>query len=294
MSGMPHRAGYVAIVGRPNAGKSTLLNALLGVKLAIATHKAQTTRHRILGIHSDAHSQILFLDTPGVIDPRYKLHEAMMAAVASATRDADVVLHLVDLRFPEDVALVTKSFPSLTKPVILGLNKADLADEAAIAASKETLMKGFPYAAFVELSARNGTGLDALMSELTARLPVCPPFYPKDQLSEHPERFFVAELIREQVFLLYEEEIPYEVAVEIASYQETDEIDHIHADLVVSRDSLKGMVIGKGGAALKKLGTRARLQIEEFTGRRVNLKLFVKVREKWRDKDAFLRGMGYM
>lgn len=294
MSDTPHRAGYVAIVGRPNAGKSTLLNALLGVKLAIATHKAQTTRHRILGIHSDDNSQILFLDTPGVIDPRYKLHEAMMAAVASATRDADVVLHLVDLRFPEDVALVTKSFPTLKKPVILGLNKSDLADEAAITASKETLMKGFPYAAVVELSARNGTGLDALMSELTARLPVCPPFYPKDQLSEHPERFFVAELIREQVFLLYEEEIPYEVAVEIASYQETDEIDHIHADLVVSRDSLKGMVIGKGGTAIKKLGTRARLQIEEFTGRRVNLKLFVKVREKWRDKDAFLRGMGYM
>lgn len=290
----PHKAGYVAIIGRPNAGKSTLLNALLGVKLAIATHKAQTTRHRILGIHSDESSQILFLDTPGVIDPRYKLHEAMMAAVASATRDADVVLHLVDLRFPDDVTLVTKSLHSLRKPVVLGLNKTDLAGEVAITAARDTLMKGFRYEAVVELSARNGAGLDTLLAELTSRLPACPPLYPKDQLSEHPERFFVAELIREQVFLLYEEEIPYEVAVEIASFQETPEIDHIHADLVVSRDSLKGMLIGKGGSALKKLGTRARLQIEEFTGRRVNLKLFVKVRDKWRDKDAFLRGMGYL
>jgi GTP-binding protein Era len=288
-----HKSGYAAIVGRPNAGKSTLLNSLLGVKLAIATHKAQTTRHRILGIYSDDDRQILFLDTPGIIDPRYKLQEAMMKAVTSATRDADVVLHLVDVRYPDDVEIVQKQLGGVGKPVILGLNKCDLADADTIAKAKTTLTAAFKYAEVLELSAKMNSGLDTLLDAITRRLLPFPPLYPKDQLSENPEKFFVAELIREQVFLQYSEEIPYSVAVDIVSYEEAPEIDHIHADIVVSRDSQKGILIGKGGIALKRLGTAARKSIEEFTGRRANLQLFVKVREKWRDKDAFLRGFGY-
>ncbi len=293
MSGT-HRSGYVAIVGRPNAGKSTLLNAILGTKLAIATHKAQTTRHRILGIHSDDDSQICFLDTPGVIEPRYRLQEVMMGTVRAATADADLILHLVDVRYPDDAVPVRDTLLNAGKAVILGLNKTDAAEPDTIARAETRLTDGARYAAVHRLSARTGEGVPELLALLKTRLLPGPAFYPKDQLSEHPERFFVAELVREQIFLQYQEEIPYSCAVEILEYKEGEDIDHIMADIIVARDSQKGILIGKKGSALKKLGTAARAQIEAFIDKRVHLQLFVKVRDNWRDKDAHLRGFGYM
>jgi len=288
-----HRAGFVAIIGRPNAGKSTLLNAILEFKLAIATHKAQTTRHQILGILSEAAHQMVFLDTPGIIEPEYKLQEAMMQAVARSTKDADVLLHLVDATRPADEERVWKYMHASGKPAVLVINKVDAAGDEVVDAIKAACTAAFAYREIATISAARGTGLDELKMALGRQLPLSPPLYPPDQLSEHPVRFFVSELIREQIFLQYAQEIPYSCTVTISSFKEEEKMDHIHAEIIVNRDSQKGILIGKGGMKLKKLGTKAREQIEQLTGRKANLQLFVKVREKWRDKDSYLRGYGY-
>lgn len=288
-----YRAGFVAIIGRPNAGKSTLLNALLEFKLAIATHKAQTTRHQILGILNEESHQMIFLDTPGIITPEYKLQESMMQAVSRSTKDADVLLHLVDATRLADEERVWNYMRSSGKPAVLVINKVDAAKEGEVTAIKEVCTSVFAYRAVVEISAEQLTGLDELKKSLGAVLPLSPPLYPPDQLSEHPVRFFVSELIREQIFLQYAQEIPYSCTVTISSFKEEDKMDHIHAEIIVNRDSQKGILIGKGGLKLKKLGTKAREQIEQLTGKKANLQLFVKVREKWRDKESYLRGYGY-
>lgn len=295
MSELVH-TGFVAILGRPNAGKSTLLNALLNYKLAIATPKAQTTRHQILGILTEPGKQIIFLDTPGVIEPKYKLQEVMMQSVARSARDADILLHLVDAGLPLPETGNEPIWDYLRtnkKPVILGLNKIDTVKAEIIQAKAEGYKKLFPYRNVIGISAEKQTGLEDLKSALAAELPVGPPLYPEDQLSEHPVRFFVSELIREQIFLQYAQEIPYSTTVTISDFTSEADIDHIHAEIVVNRDSQKGILIGKGGQKLKKLGIRAREQIEQMTGKKANLQLFVKVREKWRDKDSFVRGYGY-
>jgi GTPase len=290
---MTHKAGFAAIVGRPNAGKSTLLNAILEFKLAIATHKAQTTRHQILGIHSEEHAQIVFLDTPGVIEPTYKLQEAMMQTVNRATKDADVLVHLIDATRPPEEERVWNYLKEGRKPTILGINKVDAADESTVAALISQCQAAFTYRQTILLSARNSTGLDDLKKAIIELLPDSPPLYPEDQLSEHPTRFFVSELIREQIFLLYGQEIPYSCTVTISEFREEEKMDHIYAEVIVNRESQKGIIIGKGGAKLKQLGIKSRAEIEAFTGRRANLQLFVKVREKWRDKESYLRGYGY-
>ena len=290
---MSYRAGFVAIIGRPNAGKSTLLNAVLEFKLAIATHKAQTTRHQILGILSEEQGQAIFLDTPGVIDPKYKLQEIMMQTVTRSTRDADAIVHLVDgSRIPEE-DMVWEYLRSARKPALLVLNKMDISDEAQLDAAEKICIEQYPYKSVCRISAGKSLELDALKKQIFELLPQSPPLFPEDQLSEHPVRFFVSELIREQIFLLYDQEIPYSCTVTISDFKEDATIDHIHAEIVVNRDSQKGIIIGKGGSMLKKLGTRARIQIEELTGRKANLQLFVKVREKWREKDSYVRGYGY-
>ncbi len=288
-----HRAGFIAITGRPNAGKSTLLNAILEYKLAIATHKAQTTRHQILGILSEEEAQVIFLDTPGIIDPQYKLQEVMMQTVAKSTRDADAILHLVDATRPADEKLVWNYLNNAKKPVILALNKTDKATEIQIKEATETCHAAYNYVQTVHISAQTGAGLSELKQAIIAIMPESPPLYPDDQLSEHPVRFFVSELIREQIFLQFSQEIPYSCTVTISEYNSEAEIDHIHAEIVVNRDSQKGIIIGKGGVKLKKLGTKAREEIEAFLEKKVNLQLFVKVREKWRDKESYLRGYGY-
>ena len=288
-----HKSGYIAIIGKPNAGKSTLLNRVMGIKLSIATHKPQTTRHRIMGIYSDDDSQIILMDTPGVISPKYKLQEAMMGFVERARSDADIVLHVVDAADPELYDAENELLDRISKPVLLVLNKTDLVSREQAGTIVAGLQAGRKYAAVEVVSALTGEGTDGMLEKVKSLLPPGPPFYPKDQLSEAPERFFVSELIREQLFLQYRQEIPYSCAVNIVDFSDDDDLTRIDAEIVVNRNSQKGMIIGKGGLALKKLGTAARGSIEQFLDRKIFLSLHVKVRDKWRDNDTFLRSYGY-
>ena len=291
-----YRSGYVALVGKPNVGKSTLMNALVGRKLSIVTAKPQTTRHRILGILSSEAHQIIFLDTPGIIEPRYKLQSAMMHSVQDAVAEADVVVFMADatLDRPDTFSLERVSAAGAGRPMLLVVNKMDkIADEQALPLVQSYVdLRAFD--AVVPLSARTGYNLDALLGEVDQRLPQGPPFYPPDVVSEHPERFFVAEIIREKIFQQYHEEIPYSTQVNIVVYEERDgRKDFIDAEIVVERDTQKGILIGKGGQALKRVGTAARADIEAFLGKPVFLQLHVKVRPGWRNRDTFLRSFGY-
>ncbi|MEX0684856.1 MAG: GTPase Era [Balneolales bacterium] len=288
-----HKSGYVAIIGLPNAGKSTLLNAFLEQKLSIITPKAQTTRHRITGIHSDDESQIIFLDTPGIINPKYKLQEAMMAAVDNAGRDADVIIHLVDPKEDDHSVEITKALKELKKTKILVVNKTDLIPDSVVKSTIQGWASEIKYLHTVGISALQGRGVKELMTLIKNLMPEGPAYYPKDQLSDHPERFFISEIIREKLFLQFRQEIPYSCTVNIVEYTETDTKDQIDAEIIVSRDSQKGMIIGKHGAAIKKLGIDSRRDIENFLGKKVNLKLFVKVRDNWREKDLFVKNYGY-
>lgn len=290
---MGYKAGFIAIVGRPNAGKSTLINALLEFKLAIATHKAQTTRHQILGILSEENAQIIFLDTPGIISPQYKMQEMMMQTVSRSTRDADAIIHLVDAERFSDESLVWEYLKKVKKPTILVLNKMDKATPEQLEFAETTCKSNHTYGLVIPISAQHATGLDELKKAIIGVMPESPPLYPEDQLSEHPIRFFVSELIREQIFLQYAQEIPYSCTVTVSDFKSDEKMDTIHAEIVVNRDSQKGIIIGKGGTKLKQLGIKARQQIEEMTGKKANLQLFVKVREKWRDKESYLKGYGY-
>ena len=305
-----HFSGYAAILGRPNAGKSTLMNTLLGSKLSIATHKAQTTRHQIMGIYSEQDYQIIFLDTPGIIQPKYELQKAMMRFVKKAAREADVMLLLVDLKRSyvqqdQDKKNVLNAPPELVdqellrhiqsqnKPVILVLNKMDAVSEEWLIKVQEAYKEAFTFTGIQVISALEKYGIPALINQLKANLPKGPAFYPKDELSEHPLRFFVSEFIREQLFLNYHEELPYSATIEILEYKESPDIDRIIADIVVNRNSQKGIIIGKKGAAIKQLGIQSRARIESFLDKKIHLELHVKVRERWREKEHTVRNLGY-
>lgn len=288
-----HKSGYVAIVGKPNAGKSTLMNQILGTKLSIATHKAQTTRHQIVGIHSDEQSQIVFLDTPGIINPKYELQKAMMKFVEKAEKDADLILFIVDVRDSKIPDYAFKELKRFNKPVVLVLNKIDTIDQEAALLKANELQSHFNFSDIVYTSATENVGIDALLSTIKSKLLPGPPFYPKDELSEHPVRFFASELIREQLFLQYHEELPYSATVEVIQYEERNDLDYINAEVIVNRASQKGMIIGKHGVAIKKLGVESRKAIEEFVDRKVFLDLHVKVREKWRNNEQMVRNLGY-
>lgn len=271
------------------------MNRLLGSKLSIISPKAQTTRHQIVGVHSTDDCQAIFLDTPGVITPSYSLQKAMMKTVERARNDADLILFLCDPgdRHPQDDVLALLN--SFRKPILLVLNKSDLypagsENEVRIRTLVESALN---VARTFNVSALTGEGVPDLLADVEARLPEGPPYYPKDELSEHPVRFFVSELIREQIFLQYEEEIPYSCTVEVTSYEEGESLDRIHAEVIVNRQSQKGILIGKGGTAIKKLGTAARQGIQELVGKNVFLDLHVKVREKWRENDPWVRRLGY-
>ncbi len=287
-----HRSGYVALVGPPNVGKSTLMNALVGQKLSIVTAKPSTTRHRVLGILSGDDYQIVFLDTPGIVRPQYRLHEAMMHAVDFAVNDADVLLFMVDASHAgtPDAALQRIG----ERPAILLLNKIDLMpqEQALPLVEKYQALRAFD--AVIPISAKTGFNLDTVLEQILGRLPKGPPYYPKDQLSEQPERFFVSEIIREKVFELYREEIPYSTQVNVVTYEEREGAkDFIDAEIVVERDTQKGILIGKGGSGLKRLGAAARKDIEAFVGKPVYLQLHVKARADWRNREGFLRSYGY-
>lgn len=289
----PHRSGYVAILGKPNAGKSTLMNRLLGSKVSIITPKPQTTRHQILGIYSEEDVQIIFLDTPGVIDPRYELQKAMMKSVDRARSDADIILFIVDVTDPEVPGRIFKMFSSMRKKIVLVINKIDTVSDAEAEQVANRIGAEHDFSETLFVSALNGTGLAELMSTVKENLKPGPPFYPRDMLAEQPVRFFVAELIREKLFLLYHQEIPYSSTVDVIQYDERDDLDYINADIIVNRNSQKGILIGKGGKAIKELGKQSREAIEEFVGKKVYLDLHVKVREKWRENPGQVRHFGY-
>lgn len=294
MSTNRHQAGFVNIFGPPNAGKSTLMNALLGENLAIISPKVQTTRHRILGFLTEPAYQIIFSDTPGIIDPQYKLHSKMMQQVKSAVEDADVALLMSDISDdPAALAGQVKGL-KLKTPKILLLNKIDQLESGD---RLEELVAGFREALEVDvilpISALKNINTDKIIPAILEFLPENPPFFPEDDISDRPTRFFVSEMIREQIYFLYEKEIPYHAAVLVQSFEELPHVTKIRADIIVTRETQKMILLGKKGEMIRKLGTQSRIRIEEFLGSKVFLELFVKVRPKWRDTDIYLREYGY-
>ena len=291
---MTHKAGYVNIIGHPNVGKSTLLNALLGEKLVIVNPKAQTTRHRILGILNGETHQLILSDTPGILDPQYPLQKSMMRAVDEALNDADILIVLVELgEKPENAEAVVKRAERFSGPLFVLLNKLDLGTDAQLVTAMEAWEHVFPKAKVVPISALHGFNVDALRERLVELLPEHPPYFPKDDMSDRDLRFFTSEMIREKVLALYKQEIPYSTQVVVNSYVEEPEIVKIQADVIVMRESQKGIIIGKGGGALRQLGTDARKAIEKFCGSKVFLDLKVKVDPDWRDDKDKLKGYGY-
>ncbi len=288
-----YKSGFVSIIGKPNAGKSTLLNALLDQKLCITTPKAQTTRHRILGIDTTESFQIVYSDTPGVILPKYKLHEKMMGFVGNALEDADIVVVMIaaDEQFPEDAfrELVEKQ----KVPKILVVNKIDKVSPEIIQHKIKEWKEAFHFEATVEISALNKKGLDILKSHIVQLLPENPPYYDPEEVTDRSERFFASELIREQLFLLLDDEIPYSTEVNIVEFKDKGDIISIYAEIYVERQSQKGIVIGKNGLKLKQIGSRARATIEKLLEKKVFLELFVKVREDWKNNPNNLRHFGY-
>lgn len=291
---MVHRAGYVNIIGHPNVGKSTLLNALLGEKLVITNPKAQTTRHRILGILNGDDHQLILSDTPGILDPQYPLQKSMMRAVDEALQDADVLIVLVELgERPDKAEAVVRRAERFGGPLLVLVNKMDTGTDAQLVESLEAWQAVFPRGKVVPISALHGYNVEELRTSLVAMLPEHPPYFPKDDLSDRDLRFFVAEMIREKVLSLYKQEIPYSTQVVVNSYKEDPDIVRIQADVVVMRESQKGIIIGRGGGALRQLGTEARKAIEKFCGSKVFLDLRVKVDPDWRDDERKLKRYGY-
>jgi GTPase len=290
-----HKAGYVAIFGLPNSGKSTLLNALLDIRLAIISARPQTTRRNVLGILNEENLQCIFMDTPGIVKPKYELHKKMVKNIENALGDADLLLLMVDCtqkKHPIDVDL--KAFKTSAHRSILILNKIDLIGKSKILPLIELYQKWAPFDAIVPISATKKEGLDVLKEEIEKNLPLSPPFYDKDAITDQPERFFVSELIREQIFRSYHEEIPYSTEVMIKEFKERDKgKDYIEAIIFVERDSQKGIIIGAKGAKLKDVGAKARSVIEQFLGRKIYLDLRVKVNPSWRRSESKLKQMGY-
>jgi len=291
---MKHRAGFVNILGNPNVGKSTIMNALVGEKLSIITSKAQTTRHRIMGIVNGEDFQIVYSDTPGILKPRYKLQEAMMTFVNIALADADVILYVTDVtEMPLSEKEYTERIRSSGIPVIIAVNKIDLTDQSGLEKLVESWSSAFPGVPVIPLSALNRFNLEALLKAVLDKLPEGEPFFPKDQLTDRYERFFASEILREKILANYRKEVPYSVEIEIESFKEETGIIRIRALIHVARDSQKGIIIGHRGLMLKKVGSEARADLEDFFGKKVFLETYVKVTKEWRDKPAMLRRFGY-
>jgi GTP-binding protein Era len=289
------KVGFVSIFGKPNAGKSTLLNALMGEKLAIVSPKVQTTRHRIKGILTEKDYQVIFSDTPGIIEPRYKLHEKMMQAVKNSLEDADLALLLLDVKdnWEENDQLFQSLGLKSGSIAIVVLNKTDGIPPERVAEAK-TFFAGKPYCReVIAISALKKTNIDGLLTAILDKLPEGQPFFEGDDLTDLPTKFFVGEMIREKIFLLYGDEIPYQATVLVQEYKEKTTLTKIRADIIVSRETQKGIILGEGGRMIRQLGSEARRDIEEFISRKVFLELFVKVRPKWRDTDIFLKEYGY-
>ena len=289
-----HKAGFVNIVGNPNVGKSTLMNQLVGEKLSIATFKAQTTRHRIMGIVNTDDSQIVFSDTPGVLKPNYKMQEMMLQFSESALADADVLLYVTDVvENPEKNMDFLEKVAKMTIPVILLINKIDESDQSKLVELVEKWHGLLPDAEILPISAKNKFGTDILMKRVRELLPESPAFFDKDQLTDKPARFFVSEIIREKILRYYDKEIPYSVEVVVERFKEDDRQIHINAVIYVERSSQKGVIIGHQGMALKKMSTEARKSLERFFDKKIFLETFVKVDKDWRNSQKELNNFGY-
>lgn len=289
-----HKAGFVNIVGNPNVGKSTLMNQLVGEKLSIATFKAQTTRHRIMGIVNTDDSQIVFSDTPGVLKPNYKMQEMMLQFSESALADADVLLYVTDVvENPEKNKDFLEKVAKMTIPVILLINKIDESDQSKLVELVEKWHGLLPDAEILPISAKNKFGTDILMKRVRELLPESPAFFDKDQLTDKPARFFVSEIIREKILRYYDKEIPYSVEVVVERFKEDDRQIHINAVIYVERSSQKGIIIGHQGMALKKMSTEARKSLERFFDKKIFLETFVKVDKDWRNSQKELNNFGY-
>ena len=289
-----HKAGFVNIVGNPNVGKSTLMNQLVGEKLSIATFKAQTTRHRIMGIVNTDDAQIVFSDTPGVLKPNYKMQEMMLQFSESALADADILLYVTDVvENPEKNMDFLDKVSKMTIPVILLINKIDESDQKKLGNLVETRHKLLPNAEILPLSAKNKFGIDILMKRILELLPESPAFFDKDQLTDKPAKFFVSEIIREKILRYYDKEIPYSVEVVIERFKEDDRQIHINAIIYVERSSQKGIIIGHQGMALKKVSTEARKSLERFFDKKIFLETYVKVDKDWRNSQKELNNFGY-
>jgi len=291
---MAHKSGFVNIVGSPNVGKSTLMNQLIGEKLSIVTSKAQTTRHRILGIVNDEDHQIVFSDTPGVVNSAYKLHDNMMEYVNTSIKDADVLIFVTE---PKETEMNHKEtlerIQKLEIPVICLINKMDLSDQEAVGERLAYWQEKLPKAKIFPISALHGFNIDGVWEEIRANIPESPPYFDKEQISDRPMRFFISEIIREKIFIHTKKEVPYACQVEVEEYLEEDEIIRIRALIIVERNSQKGIIIGKGGDMLKRIGRESRKEMERFVGKRIFLETFVKVDKDWRSSDQKLKKYGY-
>ena len=291
---MQHKAGFVNIVGNPNVGKSTLMNQLVGEQISIATFKAQTTRHRIMGIVNTPEAQVVFSDTPGVLKPNYKMQEMMLAFSESALADADILLYVTDVR-----ETPTKNMDFLEKvskmeiPVILLINKIDESEQNQLGDLVETWHKLLPKAEILPISAKNKFGTEILMKRILKLLPESPAYFDKDQLTDKPAKFFVSEIIREKILRYYDKEIPYSVEVAVERFKEDERLIRINAVIYVERDSQKGIIIGHQGQALKKVSAEARKSLEQFFGKKIFLETYVKVDKDWRSSKRELRLFGY-
>lgn len=289
-----HKAGFVNIVGNPNVGKSTLMNKFVGERISIATFKAQTTRHRIMGIVNTDDMQIVFSDTPGVLKPNYKLQESMLQFSESALQDADVLVYVTDV-----VEKIDKNQDFLQKvqrmdvPILLLINKIDMSNQKELTTLVEEWHELLPQAEIIPISASNNFNVDVVLRRIKDLLPDSPPFFDKDQLTDKPARFFVTEIIREKILLYYDKEIPYSCEVSVEQFKETEKNIHINAVIYVERESQKGIIIGNQGKALKKVMTEARRSLEQFFGKSIYLEAFVKVDKDWRNSDKELRSFGY-
>lgn len=292
---MAHRSGFVNILGNPNVGKSTLMNVLVGEKLSVATAKAQTTRHRIMGILTGDDYQVVYSDTPGILNPKYKLQSAMMRSVESALDDADLIIYVSDV-----VETATKNQEHLSRilaspvPKIIVINKIDLTNQEELEILVGKWTQTAPGVPVFPVSAIRRFNTDLLLKEIISKLPEGPPYFPPDQLTDRYDRFFVTEIIRGKIFETYQKEIPYSVEVEIESYKEEPSINRIAAVIYVARDSQKGIIIGHKGSMLKRVGTAARKEMEEFLGKKVFLELYVRVAREWRDNPNMLKKFGYI
>lgn len=290
----PFKAGFVSIVGKPNVGKSSLINKLIGENLSIVTAKAQTTRHRIMGILNSDHFQIVYSDTPGILEPKYSLHEAMMNYVKVSLEDADLILLVVALEDKYEPELFDR-FQKMQTPILLVLNKIDLAKGSQIKDKTDYWKQSIPTIKdVVAVSAKTGQDVETLLPKLLEYMPVHPPFFPQDEFTDRTERFFASEIIREKIFLNYDQEIPYSTEVSISAFKDEPAIVRISATIYVERDSQKGIVIGKGGSLLKKVGMEARKDMESFLGKKVFLETHVKVSKNWRKENLKLRNFGYV